>query len=145
MGKYNIIYFFRTTAIPDLAKLNGTSWTILCENDHIRNFEILDIYLDRFKKFENYIIFQIQNMLTSSIIMLSVFGGLVAILVLLRCIVCMQSCYINCKYPGQERDTFRYKTSGMALDCFCGICLKIPVAICAKIWCPEDNVITIDV
>ena len=86
------------------------------------------------------LLFQIE-MLTSSIIMLSVFGGLVALLVMWWCIACMQSLYTKWKHPGQERDTFRYKTSGMILDCFCGICFKLPISICARICCPEDNVI----
>ena len=57
---------------------------------NVKLFGILklnNIYLDRFKnKFENAsLLFQIE-MLTSSIVILSVFGGLVALLVILKCI-----------------------------------------------------------
>ena len=62
------------------------------KNYHIRNVKLFgilklnNIYLDRFKnKFENAsLLFQIE-MLTSSIVILSVFGGLVALLVILKC------------------------------------------------------------
>ena len=57
MCKYNIIYFFRTTAIPDFGKAEWNEFNQFCaKNDHIRNFEIIDIYVDRFKEFEiNYL------------------------------------------------------------------------------------------
>ena len=141
MDKFNILYFYRTLRYPTWQSL--IPWTTeragqLCaKNYHIRN-----IYLDRFKnKFENAtLLFQIE-MLTSSIIMLSVFGGLVAVLVMWRCISCIQGLYTKWKHPGQERDTFRYKTSGMVLDCCCGIFFKLPISIFARMCCPEDNVI----
>ena len=107
--------------ISEISKLSISTWT------GSKNLKITLSF--RFK------------MLTSSIIMLSVFGGLVAVLVMWWCIGCMQSLYTKCKHPGQERDTFRYKTSGMVLDCCCGIFFKLPISICARICCPEDNVI----
>jgi len=61
MCKYNIIYFFRTTAILDFGKAEWNEFNQFCaKNDHIRNFEIFYTNIYRFKNLK-IIIFQIQK------------------------------------------------------------------------------------
>ena len=134
--------------IPWTTELAGQ---LLLTNYHIINVKLFgilklnNIFLNRFKnKCENAQLLFRSKMLTGTIVLLALLGGTVALLVILKCVGCIQHMHLKWttrKHIGPEKDTVKYKTSGMLLDCCCCLFFKLPVDICSRMCCPPEDII----
>ena len=87
------------------------------------------------------ILFQII-MLTGTRVLLSLLGATVALIIILKCIGCGRHLHLLWTmrgHPGQEKDTVKYKSSGMIGDLCYGPCWKLPLDICTRIFCCQSE------
>jgi hypothetical protein len=132
--------------IPWTTELAGQ---LLLPNYHIINVKLFgmlklnyNILLDRFKN-KHFQYFS-DKMLTGTVVLLALLGGTVALLVILKCIGCIQHLHLKWttrRHPGPEKDTIKYKSSGMLLDFCCCLFWKLPVDICSWMCCPPEDII----
>ena len=119
-------------------------------NYHIINVKLFgilklnyNILLDRFKN-KHFQYFS-DKMLTGTVVLLALLGGTVALLVILKCIGCIQHLHLlwtTRRHPGPEKDTIKYKSSGMLLDFCCCLFWKLPVDICSRMFCcPREDIV----
>ena len=100
-----------------------------------------NISLDRFKEQTFSNTFQII-MLTGTRVLLSLLGATVALIIILKCIGCGRHLHLLWTmrgHPGQEKDTVKYKSSGMIGDLCYGPCWKLPLDICTQIFCCQSE------
>ena len=86
-----------------------------------------------------------DKMLTGTIVLLALLGATVALFVILKCIGCIQHLHLlwtTRRHPGPEKDTIKYKSSGMLLNFCCCLFWKLPLDICTRMFCcPREDIV----